>query len=201
LPGIHIRRCDVADTADRTKLFEWATETFPGLNMLVNNAGIQRQIDFPEGAGDLFGGENEIETNLRAPIHLAALFVPHLMKQEEAAIVNISSGLCFVPIAIMPVYCATKAALHSFSLSLRHQLKDTSVRVFEIVPPTVDTGLDKGARERRGQVDRGIDPKEVAAATLTALGSDEFEMAVGKARFLRLGGRLLPKRMFRMLNG
>jgi uncharacterized oxidoreductase len=100
----------------------------------------------------------------------------------------------------MPVYCATKAALHSFSMSLRYQLKDTSVHVFEIAPPTVDTELDRGARERRGQEDRGIKPGEVAEATLQALGKDEFETAIGQAQFLRTGSRDDPDRIFRMIN-
>lgn len=201
LQKVHIKQCDIADAANRTMLFEWAAAHFPDLNILVNNAGIQRQIDFLTGTNDLLDGENEIETNLQAPIHLSALFIPHLMKQKEAAIVNISSGLGFIPLAIVPVYCATKAAMHSFILSLRHQLKDTAIRVFEIIPPTVDTELDKGAREQRGQEDRGIDPKEVAEATLKALENDEFEAAVGQAHFLRMGARNEPERIFQMMNG
>ncbi len=200
LPKIHIKKCDVADTNDRKALLDWTITNFNNLNLLVNNAGIQRQIDFKKGTVDLLSGENEIETNLQAPIHLSALFIPHLMKKREAAIVNVSSGLGFVPLAIMPVYCATKAALHSFSMSLRHQLKDTSVRVFEIAPPTVDTELDKGARERRGQKDRGIKPGEVAEATLQAMGKDEFETAIGQAQFLRTGSRNDPERIFQMIN-
>jgi len=96
------------------------------------------------------------------------------MKQKEAAIVNVSSGLAFIPLAAVPLYCATKAAMHSFSLSLRHQLKETSIKVFEIIPPIVDTDLHKGARERRGQEDRGIKPEEVALAILRALGEEDM---------------------------
>jgi uncharacterized oxidoreductase len=101
---------------------------------------------------------------------------------------------------IMPVYCATKAAIHSFSLSLRHQLRDTSIKVFEIIPPTVDTELDRGARDRRGQADRGIKPAEVAEATLKALTEDEFEAAVGGAQFLRMGARRDPEGVFHTIN-
>jgi uncharacterized oxidoreductase len=200
LPNVHIKTCNVADAGDRTTLFEWAVANFPNLNILVNNAGIQRQIDFLTGTKDLLNGENEIETNLQAPVHLSALFIPHLMKQGEAAIVNISSGLGFIPLAAMPVYCATKAAVHSFSLSLRHQLRDTTIKVFEIVPPTVDTELDKGARGRREQEDRGIKPEEVAEATLKALREDEFEAVVGNAQFLRMGARSDPAGVFLMIN-
>jgi uncharacterized oxidoreductase len=200
-PQVHIRRCNIADAEERKALYAWSTETFPGLNILVNNAGIQRQIDFLKGAEDLLAGEDEMKTNFQAPIHLSALFIPHLMEQPESAVINVSSGLGFIPLAIMPVYCATKAALHSFSLSLRHQLRETPVKVFEIIPPIVDTELDKGARERRGQKDRGIHPMEVAEATLRGLAQDEYEVAVGKAQFLRMGARSEPERIFQMMNG
>lgn len=167
----------------------------------MNNAGIQRQIDLRTGARDLLQGEDEIETNLRAPVHLTALFIPHLIKQESAAIVNVSSGLAFAPLAIMPLYCATKAAMHSFSLSLRHQLRETPIKVFEIIPPTVDTEPDRGARARRGQEDRGIKPGDVAAATVQSLEADKYEVAVGRAQWLITEGRKDPEQLFQRMNG
>ena len=139
--------------------------------------------------------------NFSAPVHLSALFIPHLLKQEEAAIVNVSSGLGFVPLTIMPVYCATKAALHSFSLSLRRQLRQTNVRVFEIIPPTVDTELDRGARGQRRQAYRGIPPTEVAEAALAGLAKNEFEIAVGQAQGLRSGTRKEAEQIFQRMNG
>ena len=200
LPKVNAMRCDVSDAKQRSELFDWTTRNFPSLNILVNNAGIQRQIDFGKGPRDLLAGEDEIETNLRAPVHLSALFTPHLLKQQEAAIINISSGLAFIPLTAVPVYCATKAALHSFSLSLRHQLKETTIKVFEIIPPIVDTDLHQGARERKGQEDRGIKPEEVALATLHALEENDYELAVGRAESLRMGARTDPERFFRMMN-
>ncbi len=200
LPKLHTIRCDVADAEDRKRLLDWAVSNFGSLNILVNNAGIQREIDFKKGTVDLMCGENEIEINLQAPIHLSALFIPHLMKQKEAAIVNITSGLAFVPIAIMPVYCATKAAIHSFSLSLRHQLKGTSIKVFEIIPPTTDTELDRGARDKRGQIDRGVKPEVVAASAIEAMEKDNYEVAIGQAQFLMDSSRKDPERIFQMIN-
>jgi uncharacterized oxidoreductase len=200
IPALHILPCDVADSGGRQALFDWATRYFPSLNILVNNAGIQRQIDLRAGPKDFLGGEDEIETNFRAPVHLAALFIPHLMKQQTAAIVNISSGLGFAPLAFMPLYCATKSAMHSFSLSLRHQLRETSIKVFEIIPPTVDTELDRGARARRGQEDRGIKPEEVAAGTLQALEADTYEVAMGRAQWLMMEGRKEPEVLFQRMN-
>ncbi|MCX5975092.1 MAG: SDR family oxidoreductase [Coprothermobacterota bacterium] len=200
LPGISIRICDVSKEAERKSLYQWATTSFPSINVLVNNAGIQRRIDFKQGIADLLSGEAEIETNLTALIHFSAYFIPHLAKRKDAAIINVSSGLGFIPIAIMPVYCATKAAVHSFCLSLRHQLKATSIRVFEIIPPAVDTELDKGARAARGQTDRGIPPSEVAQATLNAIETEQYEVAVGRAEGLRLAAKTDPQQAFDRMN-
>jgi len=139
-PQLHIRVCNVANPAERTALFAWVTETYPGLNMLINNAGIQQRIQLQQKPAWETLGE-EVAINLEAPIHLSTLFIPHLLQQERPAIINITSGLAFVPLANVPVYCATKAALHSFTLSLRHQLTGTPITVIEIIPPAVDTDL------------------------------------------------------------
>ena len=139
-PQLHIRVCDVANPPERRALFNWVTESFPELNMLVNNAGIQQQIELQQKPSWETLRE-EVAINLEAPIHLSTLFIPHLLKQERPAIINITSGLSFVPKANVPVYCATKSALHSFTLSLRHQLSGTPIDVIEIIPPAVDTDL------------------------------------------------------------
>jgi uncharacterized oxidoreductase len=198
---LHTLSCDVSDEQDRQRLYHWVLKNHPNLNILINNAGIQREIDFRKGMNDLQGEEDEININLQAPIFLSAQFIPHLLAQKKAAIMNVSSGLGFIPLAIMPIYCATKAALHSFSLSLRHQLRDTSIKVFEIIPPTTDTELDRGARDRRGQTDRGIKPEIVATATIEAMEKDDFEIAVGQAQFLRASSRNEPEKVFQMVNG
>jgi uncharacterized oxidoreductase len=200
-PKIHYKVCDVAKEEERQALFEWAITNYPDLNIIVNNAGIQRQIDFTKGNNELLNGEDEIQVNFSAPVQLSALFIPHLMKQDEAAIVNVSSGLGFIPLTIVPVYCATKAAIHSFSLSLRHQLRKSSVKVFEVIPPTVDTGLDRGARDQRRQDYRGIPAAEVAKATLVGLAKDEYEIAVGQAQGLRAGTRQKAEQIFQRMNG
>ncbi|VVB97044.1 L-rhamnose 1-dehydrogenase (NADP(+)) [uncultured archaeon] len=200
LPQIHTRVCDLSKEKEREGLYNWVKSNFKGINVLVNNAGIQRMIDFKKGISNLTDGENEIDINLTAPIYLSAYFIPELLKQKESAIINVSSALGFVPIAFMPVYCATKAAIHSFSLSIRHQLRNTSIKVFEVIPPTVDTELDKGARDERGQVEKGIPPAEVAKATLKALEKNEYETAIGMAQNLRMGARDNPEQIFQSIN-
>jgi len=200
LPQIHTKVCDLSKEKERKALYNWIKSNNIDINILVNNAGIQRMIDFKKGIFNLSDGENEIEINLTAPIHLSAYFIPDLLKQKESAIINVSSGLAFVPIAVMPIYSATKAALHSFSVSIRHQLRDTSIKVFEVIPPTVDTELDKGARDEGGQEDKRIPPSEVAKATLKALEKDEYEIAIGMAQNLLMGARNNPEKIFQGIN-
>lgn len=200
LPQIMIKTCDVSDGKERKSLFNWVKDNLNDLNVIINNAGIQRAVNLQKGTQDLFAGENEIETNLVAPVQLCAYFIPLLLKKREAAIINVSSGLGFVPIASMPVYCATKAAVHSFTQSLRYQLRDTSIKVFEIIPPMVDTELGKGTTEEGDQEFRGIPPSEVAAATLTAIANDEYEIVVGEAKGLVMGSRTNPEQAFKNIN-
>jgi uncharacterized oxidoreductase len=200
LPQIQIRVCDVSREKERESLFKWVEGNFQDLNILINNAGIQRMVNLKKGTKDLFSVEDEIETNLVAPIHLSAYFIPLLLKKKEAAIINVSSGLGFVPIASMPVYCATKAAVHSFTVSLRYQLRDTPIKVFEIVPPAVDTELGKGTTEEEAQEYRGIPPSEVAGAAITAMAKDEYEILVGEVKDLVMRARANPEQAFLSIN-
>ena len=175
LPELKVRVCDVSKEEERKSLFNWVETDFSKLNILVNNAGIQEVLDFKKCAQDL---GNEIETNLVAPVHLSCLFVPFLL-ESDSAIVNISSGLAFKPMPHVPVYCATKAAIHSFSMALREQLRETSVKVFEIIPPVVETELYRGRQERQRLP--GISPAALAAAAIDAIGNDEYQVVVGEA--------------------
>jgi uncharacterized oxidoreductase len=200
LTQIQTRVCDVSKKKERESLFNWVKDNFKDINVLINNAGIQKMINLKRGTQDLFGGENEIETNFIAPIHLSAYFIPLLLKQKNAAIINVSSGLGFVPIAAMSIYCATKAGIHSFTVSLRHQFRGTTVKVFEIVPPAVDTELGKGATDEASQEYKGIPPSEVAEATLKSLPNDEYEIVAGEARDLVMGARMNPEQAFQNIN-
>jgi len=200
LPRLHIKVCDVSVERQQKALCAWISSNFKDFNLLINNAGIQRMIDFASGTSNSNRDEDEIDINLKAPVRLCELFIPLLMKQKQAAIVNVSSGLGFCPIAVMPVYCATKAAMHSFTVSLRHQLRNTSVKVFEIIPPMVDTDLDKGGRDVREQEERGIPPSEVAVATMNGLAKDVYEIAVGEAEGLKKGALNNPEKLFQQMN-
>jgi len=138
-PGIEARELDVDDPAAIRSFAAQVAADFPALNVLINNAGIMR-------AENLISGETEtaeatISTNLLGPIRLTAAFLPHLLERQNAAVLTVSSGLAFVPRALAPTYSATKAAIHSYSQTLRVQLRGTSVQVIELVPPYLQTGL------------------------------------------------------------
>jgi uncharacterized oxidoreductase len=184
-PNIHTKVCDLQNQDQRIELVKWLVQNHNDLNILINNAGIQRAIDFNK-TNVLEDLTRETEINLIAPVHLCSLLIPHLTTKQNAAIINVSSGLAFTPLAFMPMYCATKAALHSFSLSLRHQLAKTNIKVFEIIPPTVDTELDQGRRDRSQKSNLGISAEECAAETIDALKIDNYEAAIGSAIHLRL---------------
>ena len=202
IPRAQVRKCDVSVESERKRLLHWTTTNFPRLDMLVNNAGIQRQVDFtsPMIAKRTLPADDELAINLEAVIRLCALFTPKFMVKKRAAIVNISSGLAFVPIAEMPIYCATKAAIHSFTTSLRHQLRDTSVRVFEAIPPTTDTELDVSFAGSKEQAYRGVTPQEVAAAIIDGLKEDKQEIVIGQAQGLQKAAMKDPQLIFNQLN-
>ena len=141
MPPLDTLQGDVSTEVGRIALSNEARSRFPKLNVLVNNAGIQNRPAPLLQPQDWAAHKLELATNLDAPLHLTMLLLPHLAKAPYGAIVNVTSGLAFAPLAAMPTYCLTKAALHSFTLSLRHQLKDTKLDVVEIVPPAVNTDL------------------------------------------------------------
>ena len=156
---------------------------FPALNCVINNAGIQRAHDFSADTGiDEAAATEEIEANLLGVVRICSAFLPHLREQPQATIVNISSGLAFVPMARVPVYCATKAAVHSLTVSLRRQLRDTTVRVIELIPPYVDTNLQQGRRNPRGPQPMPL--AQFIEEAMAGLAGDAEEVAVGDARGL-----------------
>ena len=142
-PSIVTRVADVSIESERIALFDWVTENYPEVNVLVNNAGIQQRFNVLKAdANNNWSYFNkEINTNIEAPVHLSMLFAPFFAKKEDATIINVTSGLAFTPAMFAPIYSATKAALHSFTMSLRYQLTETSVEVIEVAPPAVNTDL------------------------------------------------------------
>jgi uncharacterized oxidoreductase len=194
-PALETLVCDVGQEADRVLLFKTVKAQFPEVNVLVNNAGIQRRIKLTEYEEEWHQTHQELAVNLEAPIHLSALFIPLIRSHYEATIINISSIVAFVPAAWIPVYCATKAAIHSFTMSLRHQLAKARIRVVEIVPPGVQTDLGGP-----GLHDFGVPVPEFTAAAMQALQNDEIEIGYGTAEKARASSREEIDKMFRQLN-
>jgi uncharacterized oxidoreductase len=171
-PDITAISCDLRYAGQRKALAMDVLRRFPNLDILVNNAGIQRYIDLKKGFDELRSGEDEIATNFAAPVELTSLFIGHLMTRPSAAIINVSSGLGFMPMLDTPIYNATKAAIHTYSLVLRQQLRDTSVKVIEIVPPMVDTDLNKEGRSGVDARFRGIGVSEYMPIIINGLKND-----------------------------
>jgi uncharacterized oxidoreductase len=195
-PGLQILRADVAGQAGRERLAAAVVDAYPALNILVNNAGIQRRGRFRADTAPWAERAAEIAINLEAPIHLASLLLPHLAAQPRASIVNVTSGLAFIPMAFAPVYAATKAAMHSFSQALRAELADSPVTVVEIIPPAVKTDLG-GA----GLHDDGVPVDAFADGVIARLAAGESEIGYGMSEDFRTATRDQLAALYRQLNG
>ena len=136
-PTVITKVCDLSAEGDRVELYNWIAENHNDLNVLVNNAGIQNWMSISDSQFYQKSSE-EITTNVLAPIHLTTLFT-NLRSLET--IINVTSALAFIPLAKVPVYCATKAFMRSFTLSLRHMLRSTGIEVIEMIPPALNTDL------------------------------------------------------------
>ena len=194
VPDLLIRVCDITDQASRQAMLNWLSSEHPKLNILVNNAGIQHRRLFSD-ANALADLEQEVATNFTAPVRLIGELLPLLKQQPSATIINVTSALAYAPIADLPVYCATKAAMHSFTLTLRHQLKATAVRVVELAPPIVDTGLGGNERSAGTAGQRKMTPQDFATEALVQLASGQDEVLVGLAAGARKMGEGLFARM------
>lgn len=193
-PKINTIICDVSNIDSVQQALEKINIEFSGLNILVNNAGIQYRYDFSseENAGVKI--DEEIDINFRAIVHLTTLFLPVLMKAPEAAIINISSFLGIVPKKSAPVYCATKAALHAFSKSLRYQMEKTRVKIFEVLTPLVDTDMTKGREEDMSK----MSPENLAKEVLFNIGKNNYEIRPGRSKMVLLFNRLFPSQADRI---
>jgi uncharacterized oxidoreductase len=178
--------CDIGNPGQLEQFIAQMHRSFPDLNVLVNNAGIQYHDSFA-GSNPLASKiSEEISVNLTAPIALCAGLLPLLVTKKQAAIVNISSALGLIPKSSAPVYCASKAGIHLFTKALRYQLEHTPVKVFEVFPPAVDTQMTAGAGKSK------MRPDELADAFMSAFRMNLLEIPVGKVKWLKLLHRLSP---------
>jgi uncharacterized oxidoreductase len=189
VPGLVTHTCDIANAESRADLVRWLAAEHPALDILVNNAGIQQRHDFTRKI-DPARIAAEIEINLTAPILLTAALIPTLRAGPRGTIMNVSSALAFCPLAVVPVYCATKAAMHSFTLSLRHQLGAAGLRVIEVAPPMVDTELgERDADAPRPPMIMSVE--DFADGVMAQLAAGADEILVGPAAATRAKGEAL----------
>lgn len=181
-PGMQSIALDIEKADGIQRFAAQVVERFPRLNVLINNAGIMRAENLKAEPVDLSAAEAIIATNLLGPIRLTAALLPHFKQQASATVINVSSGLAFVPLVLTPTYNATKAALHSYTQSLRYQLRSTRVEVLEIIPPYVQTELMNGAEDPRA-----MPLKDFIAETMSILGQQPTppEICVERVKGLR----------------
>jgi len=178
-PGMKSVRLDVTDAADIERVARQLVRDYPSLNVLINNAGIMTEDDASTVMDDSVL-VRLVTTNLLAPIRMTSALIEHLKGQPRATVLYTTSGLAYVPLASNAAYCATKAGLHSYILSQRFMLRDSSVRVQEIAPPWVDTDLVHKSGDPRAM------PLEVfIEQTMQVLGSDAEEILVDAVKWLR----------------
>lgn len=183
-PGMQAMAVDMTNKAALQAFSEDVKRSHPALNVLINNAGIMKAEDLGTAPDYLDIAEETIATNLLAPIRLTAALLPLLRGQAQSTVMTVSSGLAFVPMAMTPTYSATKAAIHSYSMSLRQQLKDTTTQVIEIAPPYVRTSL---MGDRQANDPRAMPLEEFIAEVMQILTNqpDVAEVIVERCKPLR----------------
>ncbi len=184
---------NLAQEEDQAKLEKYIATNYPELNLLINNAGIQRNYKFNDAASHLSLIEEEININFTGQVKLTDRLLPILLKQNQALVVNLTSALAVVPKESAAVYCATKAALRSFSTVLRYQLEGNSVKVIEVVPALVDTAMTAG--RGRGK----ISPEQLVKEALAGMRSGKEEIRIGKTKLLFLLNRIWPSLASRII--
>jgi short-subunit dehydrogenase involved in D-alanine esterification of teichoic acids len=179
-------KCDQSKQNDLDALLLKVQNDFPEINVLINNAGVQYNYSLVNEVTPFERIENEINTNLTSVIKLSSMFIPMLESKKESAIINVSSALAFVPKQSAPVYCATKAGIHSFTQVLRYQLDVTNIKVFELIPALVETEMTKGRGKDKISVD------DLVQEFIEGFEKDAQEINIGKVKLLRRLNRFMP---------
>jgi uncharacterized oxidoreductase len=190
-PALITKVCDLSVEAERVELYEWIYENHSDLNVLVNNAGIQNWMDVSDNKF-YEKAKNEISINVLAPLHLTSLFA---QLNSLDTIINVTSGLAFVQLTKVPVYCATKSFFHSFTISLRHLIKSKNIEVIEIIPPALNTDLGgKGLHEEHPPVSEFIN------AVFQQLKEGKNEVTFGYSEMLSKATPDVIHGMFKRMN-
>jgi len=199
-PKLNTIKSDVSDSNAIAALYDQVTKKFPELNVVINNAGIMKGVNLHDKNISLDDITEEIEINLNGCVRMCKQFLPHLKTKSEAAIVNVSSGLAFVPLPTSPVYCATKAAIHSFTLSLRMQMKNSKVKVFELAPPATHTELlgKFDPEDMKGASIMKVE--DMVKVAVKGMEADRYEIRPGQANQLKMMSRIAPDFILKQLS-
>lgn len=186
-PKIETAVCNLGDNLSVRKLIDKCLVEHNDINIVINNAGIQNNYTWTEEKNGYNKIEYEIRVNFTSPMQIIYGLLPLLTTKQNSAVVNVSSGLAFAPKKSAPIYCATKSAVHNGTKALRYQLENSTVKVFEIIPPLVDTAMTEGRGKGK------ITPKQLVDEFLKNFKNDKFESNIGKTKILRLIQRISPK--------
>jgi uncharacterized oxidoreductase len=185
LPGLLTTRCDITDEAEVKELRTFLEERAPGFDTLINNAALNRPVNwFGDDAARLIREETEV--NLNGTVLITATLLPLLLARQSACLAFVTSGIAYAPASDVPGYSMTKAALHSLARSLRYTLRESSVRVVEIVPPAVDTSMISGLECKK------MPPEAVAARIVRGLRHDRRAIRMGQTHVTYRLNRLWP---------
>jgi len=192
-PNINIFQSDAGKPADIKSLYDIVSIQFPKLNVLINNAGIMRKLNLNDTSMDLENINQEIAINLSGPIRMVNQFLPLLKLQQHAAIMNVSSGLAFVPFPISPVYSATKAGVHFYTQTLRIQLKNTNIKVFELAPPLTNTDLQNAFTPDDMKGTQAMETAKMIEVAIKGFSNDTLEIRPGQSNLLKFMSRIAPQ--------
>lgn len=187
---LFVYKLEVADIDSINQLYNELIREFPNLNMLINNAGLMQSIDFQTARVE--GIVDEVTTNLTGAILVTQVFLPQLLKQKESAILNVTSGIAYFPFEKAPIYSASKLGLHSYTQSLRKQLKRTRVKVFELAPPRTDKPMFSGSDSDNAQVDRipKMPVEKVVQKMIFGMSKNRYLIIPGMSKVLRFLGKI-----------
>ncbi len=199
LPEINIIQSDVNNTKDIDVLYKKVMMQFPDLNIIINNAGIMRSVELLDEKINLENITDEIETNFSGTARMVHQFLPHLLTQKSAAIVNITSGLAYIPFTISPLYSGTKAGVHVYTQALRLQLKNTRVKVFEVAPPKTDKPLQT-AIAKENDNGKAMKVEDMVRVSIKGIKNDRYEIKPGMAKVMSLMSRVAPNFFTKLIN-
>jgi uncharacterized oxidoreductase len=189
--SVHTYLCDAGNPRDIEKLQRTVAADFPNLDVLINNAGIMRNLDLNQ-PHELTDVTREVAVDLSGPIQMVQAFLPQLKARPDALIVNVSSGLAFVPFPLSPVYSAAKAGLHAYTRALRAQLMQSSIRVVELAPPGTETPLFRAEFEKELKGQKGMDVEALVKQTISGIESGKTEIRPGLSNILYILSRIAP---------